>query len=263
MLTIIGCGNSNRSDDGVGVWIARQLQAELGARPRPAVRVFDTGTGGMDVMFQARGARKLIIVDASRSGAEAGAIHTVPGSELAADRAPSYTLHDFRWDHALAAGRKIFRDTFPADVTVYLIEASSLEFGLELSPVVREAAGRVLAALRREIEGYAPPEVRIEAEAEVRNGNLYLSREVCEAHLAGAGSVALVQRDGQAMLVPLQPDAAGGLLLKVRNARGDCVIHAQEFFRQHGYLEDAEARQCSLAWSAQFAALVIGDLPRG
>ncbi|PZP55590.1 MAG: hydrogenase maturation protease [Azospira oryzae] len=155
MLTIIGCGNPVRSDDGVGVFVARSLQAYLVERPRDHVRVFDAGTGGMEVMFQARGTRKLVIVDAARTGSEAGAIFQVPGSELASDHAPGYTLHDFRWDHALAAGKRIFREDFPTDVTVYLIEAARLDFGLELSEPVRLSAQKVIADLEQMIDEYA------------------------------------------------------------------------------------------------------------
>lgn len=154
MLTIIGCGNSNRSDDGVGVFVAQALQAHLHELPHDNVRVFDAGTGGMDVMFQARGARKLVIIDAGKTGSVAGAIFTVPGEELQADHSPEFGLHSFRWDHALAAGRKIFRDQFPTDVTVYLIEAQSLDFGLELSAPVRASADRLIAQIEREIDGY-------------------------------------------------------------------------------------------------------------
>jgi hydrogenase maturation protease len=143
MLCVIGCGNSNRSDDGVGVFIAQSLKRHLHEHPRPNVRVFDAGTGGLDVMFQARGADQLIIVDASKSGSQAGAIFKVPGGELEGDADIRIGLHEFRWQHALAAGRKIFGAAFPTDVSVFLIEAYSLDFGLELSAPVREAAVRV------------------------------------------------------------------------------------------------------------------------
>lgn len=152
MLTIIGCGNPNRSDDGVGVYVAQRLRDELAQAPRPCVRVFDAGTGGMDVMFQARGSSRLIIVDASHSGSDPGAIFKVPGEELESAHEPGYSLHDFRWDHALAAGRRIFRDQFPRDVTVYLIEAASLELGLELSEPVRRSASRVVDEIRGTID---------------------------------------------------------------------------------------------------------------
>ena len=147
MLTIIGCGNLNRSDDGVGVLVAQRLHKHLLANPLPGVRVFDCGTSGVDVMFQARGSDELIIIDASQTGAEAGAIYEVPGEELEQLPNPSYNLHDFRWDHAIAAGRQIFSDTFPKKVTVYLIEAGNLDFGWELSEAVAIAADQVAEQL--------------------------------------------------------------------------------------------------------------------
>jgi hydrogenase maturation protease len=52
-------------------------------------------------------------------------------------------LHDFRWDRAIAPGRKIFREDFPTDITVYLIEAENLG----LSPRVKQSAARVFSKL--------------------------------------------------------------------------------------------------------------------
>lgn len=143
MLTFIGCGNLNRSDDAVGAIVAQRLQQFLTEHSYPDVRAYDCGTAGMEVMFQARGSKQLVVIDACSTGSEPGAIFKVPGSELEALPEPSYNLHDFRWEHALAAGRKIFKDDFPEDVTVYLIEAESLAFGLGLSPTVRRAADLV------------------------------------------------------------------------------------------------------------------------
>lgn len=140
MLTIIGCGNLNRSDDAVGVIIAQRLQQYLAEHPHPDVQIYDCGTAGIEVMFQARGSKKLVIIDASSTGSEPGAVFKVPGSELESLPEPSYNLHDFRWDHALAAGRKIFKDDFPTEVIVYLIEAENIAFGLELSSVVQHSA---------------------------------------------------------------------------------------------------------------------------
>jgi hydrogenase maturation protease len=153
MLIIVGCGNSNRCDDGVGVYVAQSLAGEFG-QASTGVRIIDAGTGGLEVMFQARGASELVIVDACRTGAEPGAIFRVPGDELASDYTPTFTLHDFRWDHALAAGRRIFRESFPTDVTVYLIEAGSLDFGLELSQAVSSAAGKVIDEITRRVRGH-------------------------------------------------------------------------------------------------------------
>lgn len=96
----------------------------------------------------------------------------------------------------------------------------------------------------------------------VARGNLYLSRELCESCLPGAQSIALLEREDRVMIVPLTPESGGGLLLKIRNARGDRVIHAQEFFREKGYLEDFQERTCAVYWSEESAALVVADLPK-
>lgn len=156
MLTIIGCGNPNRSDDGVGVAISQRLQAYLAEHPIPDVQVFDCGTAGIDVMFRARGSDRLILIDASSTGSAPGAVFEVPGSELEALPNPSYTLHDFRWDHALAAGRKIFSE-FPREVVVYLIEAENLGLGLELSPIVQQASETVFEKIvARLVSAHSP-----------------------------------------------------------------------------------------------------------
>ncbi|MFM9860682.1 hydrogenase maturation protease [Pseudoxanthobacter sp. M-2] len=145
MLVVIGCGNLVRCDDGVGVVVVQRL---LAGDPLPAgVKVFDAGTGGMEILFQARDATRLVVVDACRSGAEPGAVFEVPGSELESRPPPNLTLHDFRWDHALHAGRRIWKDAFPADVTVFLIEAKTLGYGLALSPEVERAAAIVTARI--------------------------------------------------------------------------------------------------------------------
>jgi hydrogenase maturation protease len=157
MLVVIGCGNLNRCDDGVGAIVARRLLA-AGFEPSPRIRIFDAGTNGMDILFQARGAKKLVIVDACSSGSEPGAIFEAPGDALGNRPEPSFTLHDFRWDHALYAGRRIWANDFPEDVTVFLIEAQTLDLGLELSDPVARAADIVASRISEMIEAYLATE---------------------------------------------------------------------------------------------------------
>ena len=154
-IAVIGCGNPNRRDDGVGGEVLRRLGPRLSDRA-DTVRLLDAGTDGMAVMFAARGCAALILIDACRSGSEPGAIFQLPGAELAAPHPPSLTLHDFRWDHALYAGRQIFAADFPTDVTVFLIEAESVDLGVGLSPPVAEAAGRVAAMIAERLARPAP-----------------------------------------------------------------------------------------------------------
>ncbi len=143
MIAVIACGNPNRSDDGAGLEVLRALRGSALAAQAPEVQLLDAGTDGMAVMFAAKGCNALIVVDACRSGSEPGAIFEVPGSELQQSYEPTLNLHDFRWDHALHVGRVIFKEQFPDDVVVLLIEAESVNFGLDLSPRVSAAVGKV------------------------------------------------------------------------------------------------------------------------
>ena len=260
MLTIIGCGNLNRSDDGVGVVVAQRLQARLSRHPVPQVQVFDCGTAGVDVMFKARGSTALIIVDAAQTGAEPGAIYEVPGEQLAQDHEPTYSLHDFRWDHALAAGKKIFKETFPTDVRVWLIEAKSVDYGLELSLETQAAADEVYRRVLQAVAQYAADRHADSAPAakdsiDLVKGSIRVSKEVYDRYFDGREGALLMVRDDRVQLVPVE-QVDGGLLVKQRNLRGDRVIHGAEFFR--GYDVEGFEGRVEVQWDSALGALSFG-----
>lgn len=143
-----------RGDDSVGPVMIRRLW-ELGLPE--SVFCADGGTAGMDVAFQMRGKDKVIIIDAAKTGEEAGTVFKVPGEEL--ENLPPLTdihTHNFRWDNALAFGRWLLKDEYPDDITVYLIEGENFEFGEVLSPKIKETmeklAIKLLDELRLEVQ---------------------------------------------------------------------------------------------------------------
>ncbi len=151
-LAVIGCGNPNRRDDGVGPAVIARLRE----RSLPeGVALYDAGTDGMAVLYRARGATHLIVIDARAPDRAPGAIYEVPGEILEAPPPRSMNLHDFRWDHALFAGRQIYGDDFPDHVKVILIEAQSLDLGLSLSESVAEAADKAAEQVETLCRGYA------------------------------------------------------------------------------------------------------------
>jgi hydrogenase maturation protease len=95
-----------------------------------------------------------VVVDARVPGGNPGAVYEVPGDVLAAPPAKGAGLHEFRWDHALYAGRRIYGDAYPATVVVLLIEAVSLDLGLALSPPVEASAQSVSQRVRGLIDGW-------------------------------------------------------------------------------------------------------------
>jgi len=150
---VIGCGNLLRGDDAVGPVLIRHLW-ELGL-PQ-GVRCADGGTGGMDVAFQMRGVRHVILIDACASGSEPGSLFCLP-SEAVEHLPPlgGINLHAFRWDHALAFAHWLLKEDYPKLITVYLIEAHSLVIGDPLSPPVAEAMRKLATLLLQQLSNRA------------------------------------------------------------------------------------------------------------
>ena len=101
----------------------------------------------MDVAFQMRGVRHVILIDACVSGSEPGSLFCLPAD--AVEHLPpvaGINLHAFRWDHALSFAHWLLKEDYPKEITVYLIEAQSLTIGDPLSDPVAKAM-RKLAKL--------------------------------------------------------------------------------------------------------------------
>jgi hydrogenase maturation protease len=148
---VIGCGNLLRGDDAVGPVLVRRL---LDRGLPDGTEVADGGTSGMDVAFRMRGATRVILLDAARTGGRPGTLYRMLGTDV--EQLPDLStinLHSFRWDHALAFARWLLKDEYPTDVIVYLIEAESFEFGAPLSATVDEAADRLTDLLVEELSG--------------------------------------------------------------------------------------------------------------
>lgn len=142
---IIGCGNRLCGDDAAGPELIRRLLQ----RGLPAeVRCVDGGTEGINVAFQMKGVPHLILVDACQSGGQAGEIFQLKGEEVEPELPPAgLNLHHFRWDHALALGRRLLQQDYPGRVTVFLIEGARFGVGEDLSPEVDRAIHRLIDRL--------------------------------------------------------------------------------------------------------------------
>ena len=279
-LLVVGCGNILRGDDAVGPVLVRHL-FERGVPD--GVRLVDGGTAGMDVAFGMRGAARVVLVDAASSGGEAGTVYRVPGEELATlPPIDGLHTHNFRWDHALSFSSWLLGPERPTDVTVYLVEAASLEPGAPLTPAVEAGMRRVIELIERDhypggsgVPG-EPEDARLcgnrsSAPAVVAvwdqtcttrdsveltaDGYLHLPASLAERHFQGDALVAQLS-DDTLELVPLVSVGHGGLLLKRRNAAGDrsVLIHqVLSFIPVAGRFE--------ASWDADRGALLVPFAP--
>ena len=92
----------------------------------------------------------------------------------------------------------------------------------------------------------------------LKRGALHIDHAIYDRYLAGLSTVILLRRENDLLVLPVRHAAAGGYLLKVRNAAGDRVVDAVDFFREHGRFDAAE-QQLAILWSTESAGLLAPD----
>lgn len=92
----------------------------------------------------------------------------------------------------------------------------------------------------------------------IRRGGLYFTSAIYERYFGGLENVVFLRDGGCLLVIPIRHQAAGGYVIKRRNAAGDRTVHAADFFRDNG-LEDSVDKTLSATWSEDRAALVLQD----
>ncbi len=144
---IIGIGNEYRSDDAVGLIVARRLKKRL-AR---IITVLEQSGDGAALMEAWRGAETVIIIDAAMSGTAPGTIHRFDAN---AQPIPKISFrcstHAFGVAEAIEMARAL--GALPQCLVVYGIEGKNFAAGVELSAEVEEAAGEAARQLLTEVD---------------------------------------------------------------------------------------------------------------
>ena len=150
---VIGLGNDDRSDDGVGLDVARALQR----RPWIAADVVE-GPGDLTRLLDEFPRRsRMILIDAVRSGAPPGTVHR--WSREAAVGLPagtSISTHGLDVPALLRLAEGLGRT--PSELTLFGIEAEDMTPGRNRSEPVRAAVRVVCDRIEAEIGGaHRPP----------------------------------------------------------------------------------------------------------
>jgi hydrogenase maturation protease len=151
-IVVIGVGNDFRSDDGVGLTVARAIAA----LNLPGVTVIAGVADGSNLVTAWENSQAVFIVDCARSGAEPGTIHTFDplSEEIPADIFPRFSTHAIDIPESIKLSRLL--DTLPPQMTVYGIEGENLAAGAELTYKVKTAAKKVAVVIREAIENILP-----------------------------------------------------------------------------------------------------------
>jgi hydrogenase maturation protease len=134
---VVGVGNDDRGDDGVGPLVARLLACALAADPPAGVAVVPWTADPLGLLEVWDGCERLILIDAVVSGVAPGACR-LWGTDAPFRTDPGGSTHGFGLASALALARALGRA--PARVEVWGIEGAAFEAGAPLTPAVAEAA---------------------------------------------------------------------------------------------------------------------------
>jgi len=87
---VLGLGNVLMGDEGIGVYVVRELE---GKELPPGVECLDGGTGGFTLLEPLENADRIVIVDAASDGNPIGTVtRTTP--QFSRDYPPTLTAHD-------------------------------------------------------------------------------------------------------------------------------------------------------------------------
>jgi hydrogenase maturation protease len=147
-VLVVGMGNPDRGDDGVGALVVRSVAGRLPADVSLVVRSGDA----LSLIEDWAGFDALVCVDAATPVTMPGRIHRI---DLASDqlvREMSFaSSHAFGVAEAIELARTL--GLAPREMVIYTIEGASFDRGASITPEVaaaaEEVAGRVVAEVER------------------------------------------------------------------------------------------------------------------
>jgi hydrogenase maturation protease len=147
-IVVIGIGNEYRSDDGVGIAIARRLRERFLTK----ITVLEESGEGAALIDSWKGATWVMLLDAVHSGAPPGTIHCLDGR---AAPVPTgffhYSTHAFSVAEAIELARSL--DELPPHLILYGIEGDNFSAGEALSAAVEQAVEVVVEQAAEELRG--------------------------------------------------------------------------------------------------------------
>jgi hydrogenase maturation protease len=141
-IAVLGYGNPDRGEDGVGPAVVRGLSPTL--PPEVAARAINRD--GLALLDLWEGCDTVILIDAVLSGAAPGTVRYLNGCRLpASDRLRLSSTHGWGLRETIELGARLGR--LPRRLLVVGIEAERFEIGAAIRPAVAEGIRRATVAV--------------------------------------------------------------------------------------------------------------------
>ncbi len=159
-VTVLGLGNILLRDEGVGVRVIERLKQTYELPDK--LEIIDGGTMGLDLLPYLEGEDYLIVVDAVKSGREAGSIIRIEDNDIPSFLSTKLSPHQIGLSDLLATASLL--DIVPEKIVLFGIEPKDMETGLELSDEVADKVDQLAALVASELRAIG---IEIERRLEV------------------------------------------------------------------------------------------------
>jgi hydrogenase maturation protease len=140
---VLGIGNVLLGDEGVGCHVVHALEGI----PLPDVKIIDGGTCP-DAFQLLEDADKLVIVDAVKGGGTPGQIYRFHLEDVTLEQKPFLSLHDVGLVDNLML-MQLWRNI--GEAVIIGVEPREINWGLELSPELREKMPQIIETILAEL----------------------------------------------------------------------------------------------------------------
>lgn len=148
MLNVICFGNLWQGDDGFGIHVFRRLCA-TGSLPHN-VKSFDAGIAGLGAIDYFKNCRKVVIVDAIKSGNEIGSVHRFLLKDFALPD-EEFSIHSVGVNHLLAFLPIFFESKTMPKIVIIGAEISEIDrFTEKLTPPLEVAIDKAIRLVQSE-----------------------------------------------------------------------------------------------------------------
>ncbi len=146
-VLVIGVGNEYRGDDCAGLKVVRALAA----LPLENAAFLELPGEGTELIEAWRGQERVMVIDASSSGAKSGAITRIDAGKSALPPGFfNYSTHAFGLAEAVETARNL--GILPRDFIIYAIEGSAFDQGAPVSQCVEEAVRKLTGLISAEFQ---------------------------------------------------------------------------------------------------------------
>ena len=149
---VLGIGNILLRDEGVGVVVARRIEAARESGDMvipPDTRVVDGGTLGLDLLPMIEDADQVVMIDAVDLGQAPGTVSVLRDETVQAALSGHVSPHQIGVGDLVAAARLM--GIMPPRLTLVGIQPGEIAIGLELPEPVAAAVDVAIDLVRREL----------------------------------------------------------------------------------------------------------------